>query len=262
MTVLLSLLGGVNTSWRFDRMATVSKAGTSDLTPAFSKHHAVTVVACRPRSGNRKGVVEKNNHTTAQRWWQNLPEDLIAEQAQTRLMTFARSQDARRREGRDGSTTAAVMFAAERLRPLPPSVFPVVVTEERTATRQALIDWRGNRYSVPPELAATKVIVHQRLGVNTIDIATVSGVVLARHQTAEPGLGLGVTIRDSGHITALERIALTSAPPGRPYRKKERIPPGAAARHEAAALTGTTEPTTVISLAAYEQAAKNRNTLQ
>ena len=264
MTMLLSLLGGVTTVWRFDRMATVLKAGTSDLTPmfaAFSKHHAVSVVACRPRSGNRKGVVEKNNHTAAQRWWRNLPDELTLEQAQHSLTAFAISQDGRRREGRDGSTTAAVMFTAERLAPLPPTLFPVVVTEERVATRQALIDWRGNRYSVPPELAATRVIVHQRLGAATIDVATISGVVLARHQVAEPGLG--VTIRDSGHVTALETIALASAPPGRPHRKKERIAPGTAARRAAAALTGTTEPTTtVISLVAYEQAARNRNTLQ
>jgi len=264
MTVLLSQLGGVTTSWRFDRMSTVLKAGTSDLTPmfaAFSKHHAVSVVACRPRSGNRKGVVEKNNHTAAQRWWRNLADELTPEQAQHTLTAFATSQDRRRREGRDGSTTAAAMFAAERLRPLPPTLFPVVVTEERTATRQALIDWRGNRYSVPPELAATRVIVHQRLGASVIDIATVSGVVLARHRVAEAGLG--VTIRDSGHVTALEAVALASAPPGRPHRKKERIPPGADARRAAAALAGTpTPPTTVISLAVYEQAAKNRNTLR
>ncbi len=129
-------------------------------------------------------------------------------------------------------------------------LFPVVVTEEeRTATRQALIDWRGNRYSVPPELAAARVVVHQRLGATTIDIATVSGVVIARHMVAEAGLG--VTIRDSGHISALEAVALAAAPPGRPHRKKERIPPGAAARRAAMALTGATEPTTVISLAEY-----------
>lgn len=129
------------------------------------------------------------------------------------------------------------MFAAERLAPLPPTVFLVVVTEERTATRQALIDWRGNRYSVPPQLAAAKVIVHQRLGASTIDIATVSGVVLARHQVAEAGLG--GTIRDGGHVTALEAIALASAPPGRPHRKRERIPPGTDARRAATELTGT-----------------------
>ena len=228
---------------------------------AFAKHHAVSVVACRPRSGNRKGVVEKNNHTAAQRWWRNIPDECTLEQAQARVEAFAKRQDDRRREGATGSTSAAAMFASEGLRPLPATVFPVIVTEERTATRQALIDWRGNRYCVPPELAAAKVVVQQRLGADIIDIATAAGTVIARHRIAQAGLG--VTVRDTGHVTALEAIALASAPPGRPHRRKERIPPGTAAIRAAAVLTGTsTAPSTVISLAAYEQAAKNRNTLR
>ncbi|MCW4457351.1 IS21 family transposase [Microbacterium sp. MPKO10] len=264
MTTLLGLLGELTRVWRFDRMTTVLKAGTSDLTPmfaAFSKHHAIEVVACRPRSGNRKGVVEKNNHTAAQRWWRNLADELTLEQAQTSLEAFATSQDQRRRDDTGGKSTAAAMFANERLRPLPSSVFPVVVTEERTATRQALVDWRGNRYSVPVELAASKVLVRQRLGADIIDIATTAGTVIARHALAEPGLG--VTVRDTVHVRALETIALASAPPGRPHRRKERIPPGPAALHAAEILTGADEhPSTVIDLAAYEQAAKNRNTLR
>ncbi|MBX9719172.1 MAG: IS21 family transposase [Microbacteriaceae bacterium] len=263
MTTLLALLGGLTRTWRFDRMRTVLNPATGDLTPmfaAFAKHHGVTAVVCRPRSGNRKGVVEKNNHTTAQRWWRTLADDTTAEQAQASLEAFAIGQDRRRREGAAGSTTSAAMRAAEGLRPLPATVFPVIVAEQRTATRQALIDWRGNRYSVPPELAAARVSVKHRLGAEVIDIATASGVVVARHRLAEPGLG--VTIRDTGHVTALETIALASTPPGRPHRRKERIPPGSAALAAAAILTGDTTPTTtVIDLAAYEQAAKNRNTL-
>ncbi|AQP50443.1 transcriptional regulator [Tessaracoccus flavescens] len=263
MSTLLRLLGGLTRVWRFDRMRTVLDPVTGDLTAmfaGFAKHHGVQVVACRPRSGNRKGVVEKNNHTAAQRWWRTLPDELTLEQAQAGVEAFARRQDQRRREDVSGWSTAKAMFAAERLRALPPTVFPVILTEERTATRQALIDWRGNRYSVPPELAAGKVVVHHRHGSDTIDIATLSGAVLARHRVAEPGLG--VTIRDTGHVTALETIALASAPPGRSHRRKERIPPGATALRAAAVLTGAAEPlSTVISLAAYEQAAKNRNTL-
>lgn len=196
MTTLLGLLGGVTRVWRFDRMATVLHPITGDLTPmfaGFAKHHGVQPVVCRPRSGNRKGVVEKNNHTAAQRWWRTLPDELTLEQAQASVEAFALGQDARTREGEHGNTTAAAMFAAERLRPLSAVVFPVVITEERTATRQALIDWRGNRYSVPPELAAAKVIVQQRLGAATIDIATVSGAVVAR---------TGSRNRDSGSRSA------------------------------------------------------------
>ena len=268
MTTLLGLLGGLTKQWRFDRMRTVLDHRTGDLVPqfaAFAKHYGVTAVVCRPRSGNRKGVVEKNNHTAAQRWWRTLPDEITLEQAQASLTAFAQGQDDRRREGEDGRTTARAMFAAERLRPLPLAVFPVVVSEERTASRQALVDWRGNRYSVPPELASARVVVTQRVGAATIDIGTVSGAVVARHQVAEDGLG--VTIRDSGHVTALEAVAMASAPPGRPHRRKERIPPGIAARKAAAALTSTgtsvsASVSTVISLAAYEQAAKNRNTLR
>jgi hypothetical protein len=124
------------------------------------------------------------------------------------------------------------MFAAGRLSALPPTLFPVVVTEKRTAPRQALIDWRGNRYSIPPELAAARVVVHQRPGSTTIDIATVSGVVTAWHTFAEAALG--ATILDSEHVTALDTIALAAAPPGRPHREKERIPPGTAARRHGA----------------------------
>ena len=170
MTTLLALLGGLTRVWRFDRMRTVLDHRTGDLVPqfaAFAKHHGVTTVVCRPRSGNRKGVVEKNNHTAAQRWWRTLPDELTLEQAQGSLNTFAAGQDDRRREGELGATTASALFMNERLRPLPTMVFPVIVTEERTATRQALIDWRGNRYSVPPELAAAKVTVSQRLGADS-----------------------------------------------------------------------------------------------
>jgi transposase len=134
MTTVLSLLGGLTRVWRFDRMRTVLDPATGDLTAmfsAFAKHHGVQAVACRPRSGNRKGVVEKNNHTAAQRWWRTLPDEITAEQAQTSLEQFAARQDGRRRESPTGTTTAAQMRAQERLRPLPPMAFPVVVTEHR-----------------------------------------------------------------------------------------------------------------------------------
>ncbi len=264
MTTVLTLLGGLTRQWRFDRMRTVLNPATGDLTAmfaAYAKHHGVTAVVCRPRSGNRKGVVEKNNHTAAQRWWRTMADEFTVEQAQASLTAFAVKQDGRPRRTDGGKTTAGAMYAAERLRPLPATVFPVVVVEPRTATRQALIDWRGNRYSVPPELAAATVDVHHRLGADVIDIATAGGTVIARHRTATDGLG--VTIRDSGHVLALERHAMASAPPGPPHRRKERIPPGPAARQAAALLTSAAHeaPSTVISLAAYEAAAKNRNTL-
>lgn len=100
MTTVVQGLGGVSRDWRFDRMTTVVKAGSHDLTAmfaAFGKHYGVRVIDCRPRSGNRKGVVEKNNHTIAQRWWRTVPDEVTLEQAQTSIDLFAAQQDNRRR---------------------------------------------------------------------------------------------------------------------------------------------------------------------
>jgi hypothetical protein len=54
---------------------------------------------------------------------------------------------------------------------------------------QALVAWRGNRYSVAPQLARSTVTVSQRLGEPFIDINAASGVVIARHATAPDGVG-------------------------------------------------------------------------
>jgi hypothetical protein len=100
-----------------------------------------------------------------------------------------------------------------------------------------------------------------------LDIATQAGIVVARHRLAPDGAG--VVVRDHGHVAALDATAL-KAPVAvrRPHRRKERIPPGEAARAAAARLRGdppspmlqsTLSP--VIDLAAYERAAHGRNTL-
>jgi hypothetical protein len=82
---------------------------------------------------------------------------------------------------------------------------------------------------------------------------------------------LGVTVRDSGHVIALDAAAMTAAHSGRPHRRKERIPPGPVAKAAAAQLlrlpakspasteTSTTSTdSTVIDLSAYERAAQQK----
>jgi transposase len=94
-------LGGVSRDWRFDRMATVINPDTGRVQASFAavaKHYGVRVVACPPRRGNRKGVVEKANHVAAQRFWRNLSDDVTVEQAQARLDTWCAGRgDARAR---------------------------------------------------------------------------------------------------------------------------------------------------------------------
>lgn len=268
-------LGGLTRVWRFDRMATVCDPGTGRITASFAgvaKHYGVSVAICPPRRGNRKGVVEKVNHTAAQRWWRTLADEVTVEEAQVSVDRFAAVRgDTRMRATADGRSSVAVVATAEPLQPLPPSPYPVIVAEERTASRQGLVAYRGNRYSVPPELAAAQVIVSHRLDGPYLDIATAGGIVIARHRMA--GDGLGAVVRDSGHVIALDAAAMATATTGRPHRRKERIPPGTAAlaaaqqlrQPDATSMVGETSisstDSTVIDLSAYERAAQKR-TLQ
>ena len=276
LDVLARALGGVTRVWRFDRMATVCDPGSGRVTGSFAgvaKYYGVSVAICPPRRGNRKGVVEKVNHIAAQRWWRTLPDDLTAEAAQASVDRFAALRgDTRLRATAGGRSSVAVLAQREPLAALPPTPYPVIVTEARTASRQALVAYRGNRYSVPPELAGAEVIVSHPLGDQFLELATAGGIVIARHGMAADGLG--VVVRDGGHVIALNAAAMAAATIGRPHRRKERIPPGPAAKAAAAQIlqarnadssdshshTPSTD-STVIDLSAYERAAQTR-TLQ
>ena len=259
-------LGGLTRVWRFDRMATVCHPGSGRVTASFAgvaKHYGVSVAICPPRRGNRKGVVEKANDTAAQRWWRTLPDDISIEDAQASLDRFCvRVGDARRRVVDGQRNTVAVHAEHERLA-LPPAAFPATLTVERKVTAQALVAFRGNRYSTPPELTLTTINVIWRLGSPLADIATPSGIVVARHRLAPDGAG--VTVRDHGHVAALDLAAMAASTSAPPHRRKQRIPPGPAALAAAAVLGGTTHKDCadgcVVDLSAYAKAANGRNTL-
>jgi len=260
-------LGGLTSTWRFDRMATVVSPGSGQLNAVFAqlaKHYGVTVALCPPRRGNRKGVVEKANHSAAQRWWRTLPDEVSIRDAQARLDAWCEQKgDARRRVDLAGTkTTVGELAAAERLRPLPPAPFPATLTVARTVRPQALVAFRGNRYSVPPELAGATATVTVKLGSPSLEIATAAGTVIARHRRAPDGAG--VTVRTDTHATALEAAVLGAFSSARPHRRKVRIPPGPAAQAAAAVLLG--EPVdapagTVIDLNVYAHAANKRRRL-
>jgi hypothetical protein len=275
----------VSRVWRFDRMATVCHPESGKVTASFAgvaKHYGVSVAICPPRRGNRKGAVEKSNHTAAQRWWRTLADDVTVEQAQDSLDRFCRRRgDTRLRPTADGKASVATVASSEGLHPMPARAYPAILTTERVVSRQALVSYRGNRYSVPPELAAAHVSITQVLGNDIIDVVTASGITIARHRLAADGTG--AMVRDHGHVYALEQAAMSGANTGRPHRRKERIPPGPEALAAAAALRidpTTPAPTTssaietyttttqsgfdtavLYDLSVYERAARGRNTL-
>jgi transposase len=273
-------LGGLTLDWRFDRMATVVSPGTGRVTASFAavaKHYAVVIKSCPPRRGNRKGVVEKANHVAAQRFWRTLPDDVTVEQAQARLDAWCAARgDARQRVTPDGRFTVAKLAAAEVLAPMP-TQFPALLSVERVVSAQALVAFRGNRYSVPPNLHGTAVTVTVRLDGTHLDIATtpatassgrgrVLPTVIARHRIAPTGAG--VMVRDHGHVTALNQAAMGAATLEAPHRGKQRRPPTPAASAEADALRtrtggggGHSDTGVVVDLARYAAAAAGPNTL-
>ncbi|MGV1010602.1 MAG: Mu transposase domain-containing protein [Dermatophilaceae bacterium] len=149
---------------------------------------------------------------------------------------------------------------------MPDQPFPAVSAVTRRVSAQALVAYAGNFYSVAPEHTGATVAVLVRLGSTYMDITTATSppLVLARHRL-QPG-GAGVMVRDEVHVTALNTLAMRSASSPRPHRRKERIPPGPAARAAAARLGGgdDTHPETstpIVDLTQYAKAAHGRNTL-
>ena len=252
-------LGGVSANWRFDRMATVCHPASGKITAAFAgvaKHYGVAVKICPSRHGNRKGVVEKANHSAAQRWWRTVGDGISVADAQAGIDALALAMDARTRV-RDGQKVSVAQLAAdEHLRPVPAGAYPVDVIVERTVTAQALVPFAGNHYSVPPGLPGAQVQVAVRLGQDTVRIITAGGATVAVHQRRPDGSG--AIVRDEGHVIALEHAVLAAFSPARPCNRKTRRPVSDAAAAEAALLRGGQQPgaeqagqRVVIDLAAY-----------
>lgn len=241
---VLRRLGGVTRLWRFDRMATVCHPGSGRVTASFAavaRHYCAGVRICPSRRGQRKGVVEKANHTAAQRWWRTLADECTPAQAQADLDQFcSRVGDTRTRRHDGARVTVAELAATEPLAEVPRSPYPAAVAVTRTVSAQALVSFRGNTYSVPPGMAGRELIVSAQLGQVHLEVATEAGVVLARHHRGVDGAG--AVIRDAGHVTALEHAVLAAFSDRAACRGKVRRPPSAAARAQAARLRGEPEP--------------------
>ncbi|HZD24423.1 MAG TPA: IS21 family transposase [Acidimicrobiia bacterium] len=254
---ILRRLGGTAKTWRVDRMATVINPATGRLQASFApvaKHYGVTVVACPPRRGNRKGVVEKNIHYLTQRWWRTLAASSLA-QAQDDLDWFcATTGDHRPR----GEVTAGEAARTEALLELPVTAYPATTEETRMVAANALVSVDGNQYSVPPEHVGHEVIVRRRLGNPSLEVVSAGGRVIATHQSAPRGRGR--VIRLPEHTRALENVVLAAFNTDRPCDTKVNRPPSEAALRIAAEITGGTRGSgPVIDLSVYQQHIDRQN---
>jgi transposase len=226
-------LGGLSGNWRFDRMASVCHPGSGRITASFGPvavHYQVGICVCPSRHAWRKGAVEKSAHTIAQRWWRTLGDEVTVAAAQAGLDRLCVKLDGRKRV-RDGArTTVGALADAEPLRAMP-APFPAVLAVERMVSNQALVPFRGNRYSIPPGHAGEQVVVRHPLGAATLDILDGRGGLLAHHVRAADGAG--VIVRAEEHVTALTRVVLGAFSDREPCRRKTRRPPSAAALAEA-----------------------------
>jgi transposase len=226
-------LGGVTRRWRFDRMATVCHPGSGRLKVSFGPvavHYQVGIDVCPSRHAWRKGAVEKSAHVICQRWWRSLGDEVTLTEAQQRLDRVCAKLDGRTRKQDGVVITVGALAEAEALRPAP-APLPAMLQVERTVTNQALVAFRGNRYSVPPGYGGQLVSVRHQLGSATLDIVTARGARLAHHRRAPDGAG--ALVRLDEHVRALTAVVLANFSDRAPCHRKHRRPPSAQALAEA-----------------------------
>ncbi|MFJ3251173.1 Mu transposase domain-containing protein [Streptomyces sp. NPDC086782] len=128
------------------------------------------------------------------------------------------------------------LATAEQLLELPTLPFPAELDVVRTVSPQALVSFEGNLYSVSPGMSGIRVTVRQRLGEDYPHIATAGKAAVARHRLASRGAGR--TVRDEGHVIALERAVLAQVSDRAPSKTKTPRPLSPEALAEAERLRG------------------------
>ncbi len=250
---VLRRLGGTARCWRTDRMATVVYPGSDRLRPeaaAAAKHYGVTVAVCPANRPQRKGVVEAGVRYVTRSWWRSAPVSTPA-QAQADLDRWCVAVADRRRRGQ---STVGELAAGEPLLALPELPFPAEHVVERVVSRDALVAFEGNHYSVAPGHAQATVTVRARLGELHLEIYSEGGRRIARHRRALAGADQ--TIRTPEHARLLEQAVLDGFSTRKACARKPNRPPGEQALAEAARLRGEQPDGVVVDLEQYARIAR------
>lgn len=117
----------------------------------------------------------------------------------------------------------------------------------------ATVAFCGNRYSVPPGLIGSQLVLRHRLGTAMLEVYSAAGSLLATHRLAPAGAGQ--LVRTPEHRTALGVVVLGAFSTARPCQRKGNHPPGPAALAEAARLLGPAGREVTIDLGRYAELA-------
>lgn len=185
-----------------------------------------------------------------QSWWRAAPVSTPA-QAQADLDRWCVAVADRRRRGQ---STVSELAVAESLLSLPELPFGAEYREQRVVSREALVEFETNRYSVAPGHAGQTVEVRARLGELHLEIYSLAGRRIARHRRALAGAAQ--TIRTPEHAQLLEQAVLEQFTTGKRCSRKPNRPPGEQARAEAARLRGERGEGVVVDLEQYARIAR------
>ncbi|WP_345697773.1 Mu transposase domain-containing protein [Kitasatospora terrestris] len=202
---VLRRLGGTAPRWCFDRATPLRCPATGRLTPAMARvgrYYGAEVELDRARCADEDAEV-----AALRRWWSDAAHGAGEAEAQVLVDRLALRSDRRATTadrvpaGRAPTERApvervpaprTVLGGPGSLCELPGSPYPVRLRVRRVVGPAGLVPFRGNFYSVPPDLAGVVVEVSRRLDETHLSIGTTAGAVIACHELAPRGAGLTV----------------------------------------------------------------------
>jgi transposase len=208
-------LGGVPAAMRTDRMGALghSQGKRFSLHPPaleFARHHGIDLTTCQAGDAKRKGKVERPFRPLKEAFLEEL--DVLGPPADVAELNVRAQQWLARRvwpvvHRSTGEPPLQRLEIEQRfLRPLPRRRFDTDYVEPRRVhVALPFIEWRGVRYSVPPDCLGQRVEVRQRVDDDRI-VVRWAGTIIASHRLAANGVR---EVWDPEHRQQAEHAALS-----------------------------------------------------
>jgi len=197
--------GGFPDEILYDNMKQV-RLDAGKLNPGFvdfARYYGFTIKTCRPRRARTKGKVERAIQFLKKSFFPHPVFESLAD-ANNEVMQWLNSKA----NARIHSVTNEAPFdllKKEKLRDLSlQERYKIIERNERRANFEGYVNYRGSRYSVPPEHAGKRVVVEHENSV--IRIKTTSDTIIFEHAKA-PQKGMTVSARE--HIAEMWKLTIT-----------------------------------------------------